>query len=541
MKKAKEVYLSILQNKIAIALLCVIPFLFMNKNLFSELYLEAFVVFFASFVTEKRFTKKECLQFALLYLTFFFILEAGALIYGLTNSAFGFITLIFYGITILLSMGVKIILWFVVGGLVFYLVNLITIKTVTKFEKVFLPVRKLFTNPLNVVLCGVTIFILLFIYNGIFVNVKSLSLPISSGYVGKIALGNEKLLLFSSDENKLAIFDFKNNEFNTNCPQLKQKPDGFNADFISINFKKMPNGNIFIRRFFVKNDDKKQRKTIAYVYSPLENKIVYEEEIPEKIAFYQTAIAFLDNKKVFCVGADNDEKTYIYDIQDKILTETAETKQPRRGCELLPLNNGKVLIWGGYSDDCKSAELYDIKNNEVIEIQTNFNLYFAFGKDKLNILDDGTVLIKTTKLEENEADGIGTHFSGISGTGYPIPYFVKFNPKDNSFDGFVPDKNQRKQFYRYNSVVTQNGKIIIAGATLVNRKSKHLSGYSKKVYVYDIKSGKLRQTYMYNFPETMDATIFTINDKEFVLHYSPILGNKKTVKNPDKKLKFYNI
>ncbi len=540
MKKITELFLTVLESKIGIALLCVVPFLFMNKNLLSELYFEAFIVFFASFVTAKRFTKKECFQFALLYLAFFFILEAGSLIFGLTNSAFGFITLIFNGLIILLSLGVRIILWFFAGGLIFYLINLITVKTVTKFEKIFLPVRKFLTNPLKVVLCGIAIFILMFIYNGIFVSVKSLSLPINTGFVGKIGLENEELLLFSSVENKLAIFNFKNNEFNTNCPQLKQKPDGFNNDFNSINFKKMPNGDIFIRRFFVKSDDKKQRKTVAYIYSPSENKIIYEEELPDKIAFYQTAIAFLDNQKVLCVGADDDKKTYIYDIQDKTLNEAAETKQKRRGCELLSLNNGKILIWGGYADDCKSAELYDIKNNEVFEIPTNFSLYFTYGKDKLYLLDDGTVLIKTTKLEEKKADGIGTHVSGISGTGYPISYFVKFNPNDNSFSGFVPDKNQRNQIHNYNSVVTKNGKIIIAGGSLVNRKSKHLAGDNNRIFVYDIKNGKLRQTYLYKFPTTLDATIFAINDKEFVIHYAPVLGTKKYNKNLDKKIKFFN-
>lgn len=513
----------------------------MYKNVLSELYFEAFIVFFASFVTAKRFTKKECLQFALLYFVFFFILEAGSLIFELTNSAFAFITLIFNGIIILLGLGVRIILRFFVGGLIFYLINLITVKTVTKFEKLFLPVRKFLTNPLNLILCWGTIFILMFIYNGIFVSVKSLSLPINTGYVGKIGLENEELLLFSSGENKLAIFDFKNNEFNTNCPQLKQKPDGFNNDFNSIDFKKMPNGNIFIRRFFVKNDDKNQRKTVSYIYSPTENKIIYEEEFPEKIAFYQTAIAFLDNQKVLCVGADSDKKTYIYDIKDKTLNESAETKQKRRGCELLPLNNGKVLIWGGYSDVCNSAELYDIENNEIIEIPTNFNIYFTYGKNKLNLLEDGTVLIKTKKFEENEADGVGTYVSGISGTGYPISYFVKFNPQDNSFNGFVPDKNQRIQFKDYNSVVTKNGKIIIVGGYLLNRKSKHLAENNNKIYVYDINNGKLRQSYLYKFPTTFYATIFTINDKEFVIHYAPILGNKIQIKNPDKKLKFYNI
>lgn len=544
MKKITELFLTVLESKIGIALLCVVPFLFMNKNVLSELYFEAFIVFFASFVTAKRFTKKECLQFVLLYLAFFFILEAGSLIFGLTNSAFGFITLIFNGITILLSLGVRIFLWFFAGGLIFYLINLITVKTVSKFEKIFLPVRKILTNPLNVILCWGTIFIFMFIYNGIFVSVKSLSLPINTGFVGKIGLENEELLLFSSVENKLAIYNFKNNEFKTNCPYLKQKPDGFNDDFHSVDFKKMPNGNIFIRKFFVKSDDKKQRKTVAYIYSPSENKIIYEEELPDEITFYQTAIAFLDNQKVLCVGADStdsDKKTYIYDIHDKTLNESAETKQKRRGCELLPLNNGKILIWGGYSDDGNSAELYDIKNNEVIEIPTNFNLYFTYGKDKLNLLDDGTVLIKTAKLEENEADGVGTYVSGISGTGYPISYFVKFNPKDNSFSGFVPDKNQRNQFHHYNSVVTKNGKIIIAGGSLVNRKSKHLAGDNNKIYVYNINKGKLRQSYLYKFPTTLDATIFAINDKEFVIHYAPVLGTKKYNKNLDKKIKFFSM
>lgn len=541
MKKITEFYLAILGNKIGIALLCVIPFLFLNKNLFSELYFEAFIVFFASFITAKRFTKKECLHFALLYLTFFFILEAGALIYGLENSVFGFLTLIFYGLYLILNLGVRIIIWFFIGGLIFYLINLITVKAVTKFEKILLPVRKTFTNPLNVVFCAITIFVLMFAYNGIFIGVKSLSLPTNSGYTIKTTLDNEKLLLFSSRENKLAIYNLKDNEFITNCPNLKQKPDGFDRDFKYIDFKKMPDGNIFIRKFYVKNDDKAQRKTIAYIYSPSENKIIYEEELPDKIAFYQTAMAFYDNENAFFAGADSDKKSYIYNIKDKTLKEAAETKQKRRGCELLPLKNEKILIWGGYSDDYKSAELYDIKNNEITEIPINFRLNFNFGKDKLNLLEDGTVLIKTTKLEENKSNGVGEYVSGQQGTGYPIPYFVKYNPDDNSFNGFVPDKKQKYQFSNYDSAVTNNGKIIIAGGYFVNRLTKRLSGYNNKIFVYDIKSNKLYQTYTYNFPETLEASVFVINNEEFVVYFTPHLGVKKTGKYLHKKLKFFII
>lgn len=541
MKKISELYLTVLGNKVGIALLCVFPFLLLNKNVFFELYFEAFIIFFASFITAKRFTKKECLHFALLYLTFFFILETGTLIYGLTNSAFGSITIIYYGKTILLSLGVKILIWFFIGGFIFYLINLITVKAVTEFEKIFLPVRKIFTNPLNVVFCGITIFILMFAYNGIFINVKSLSFPANLDYTIKTTLDNEKLLLFSSNENKLAIYNVKDGEFITNCPNLKQKPNGFSKAFKDIDFKKMPNGNIFIRKFYVKKDDKTQRKTIAYIYSPSENKLIYEEELPDKIAFYQTAMVFYDNENAFCAGADSDKKSYIYNIKDKTLKEAAETKQKRRGCELLPLKNKKIFIWGGYSDDYKSAELYDIKNNEITEMPINFILYFNYGKDKLNLLEDGTVLIKTTKLEENESDGIGNYVSGQGGTGYPIPYFVKYNPNDNSFNGFVPDKKQKYQFSNYDSTVTNNGKIIITGGSLVNRIKKRTSEYNNKIFVYDIKSNKLYKTYTYNFPITLEPTVFALNNKEVVVYFNPPLGTKNPDKYLYKKIKFFII
>ena len=96
MNKINEIYLNILKSRIGIALLCVIPFFFMKKVLWDELYLEAFVVCFASIASGKRFGAKDSVIFSLWFCLLFFLLEAGALGIGLTASPFGALTIIFY-------------------------------------------------------------------------------------------------------------------------------------------------------------------------------------------------------------------------------------------------------------------------------------------------------------------------------------------------------------------------------------------------------------------------------------------------------------
>lgn len=69
---------------------------------------------------------------------------------GLLKTSLALLTLIFYIVTIVLSFSVKFILWFIVGGLIFYLTNLITFKIVKneKLEKFCTPIKRFLANPI---------------------------------------------------------------------------------------------------------------------------------------------------------------------------------------------------------------------------------------------------------------------------------------------------------------------------------------------------------------------------------------------------------
>lgn len=531
MNKISELFINILKNEIAIALLCVLPFLFIEKNILTELCFEAFVVLFATFVTAKKFSKKECCDFACFYFTFFIILDIFVALYKIRNT-FSSVTSenIFFGIFLLilfsfmnpkliLTLVVKVVAWLFGGGVIFYLVNLITVKIVTnqRISKFIEPLRNFFSNPLKTFLIISIILTSIFAYNGI--NIKSLTKLENSGYIIETVLNNEKLLLFSSKTNKLATYDVKNDILDTNCCKLDPIPNGYKDSLRSLSISKMPNGDIFIRRFIEKD---KKIKLISYIYSLAKNEVIYMEELPKEISPALTSFVFLDNKKIFCIDANKNKKTYIYNIKDKTLTEMAKTKQIRRDCKSMLLNNGKILIWGGDFNNKDTAELYDIDKNEFTEIPIGFIMPTDNRYDELHLLKNGNVIIKTKKIKEV--------LKTPRSLNQIEPNMLLYNPKDNSFTNIILDKNNKYKFVGYNIAVTKEGKIIIAGGELASKKTKKIVKSNNKIYIFDTKTNKITKTYTYKFPSTNFVTIYAINDNEVIAEYVTEATNKRYYK-----------
>lgn len=529
MKKISKLFINILKNEIAIALLCVLPFLFIEKNIHTELCFEAFVVLFATFVTAKKFSKKECCNFACFYFTLFIIID---IFIGLCKIKYPFnllkiedvlgatcLFILFSSINpqIILPIVIKVVAWLFGGGIIFYLVNLITVKIVTnqRISKFIEPLRNFFSNPLKTFLIISIISTSIFAYNGL--NIKPLTKLENSGFIIETVLNNEKLLLFSPKTNRLATYDVKNDILDTNCCKLDPIPNGYKDSLRNISISKMPNGDIFIRRFIEKD---KKIKLISYIYSLAKNEVIYMEELPNEIAPALTSFVFLDNEKIFCIDANKNKKTYIYNIKDKTLTKIAETKQIRRDCKSILLNNGKILIWGGDFNDKSTAELYDIDKNEFTEIPIGFRMPTDNRYDELHLLENGNIIIKTKKIKEVVKTLGSLPINQIE------PNILLYNPKDNSFTDIILDKDDKYKFIGYNIAVTKEGKIIIAGGELASKKTKKFVNSNNKIYIFDTKTNKIKPPYTHKFPSTNFVTIYAINNNEVIAEYVTGTTNK---------------
>lgn len=517
--------------------MAILPFLFVQKQTTNELIFEFIVVLVATIVTGKLYNKKECLKFSLFYSICFFIVEMAAFCMGLLKTSLALLTLIFYIVTIVLSFSVKFILWFIVGGLIFYLTNLITFKIVKneKLEKFCTPIKRFLANPIIFFSSVIVVFAVWVMFTGQFVVVKKLP-KLDKPEINVLSvLDDEKLLLLLNNRTKLGIYDSKNDVLSENNATLSSIPEGFKPNDDAYSFSKMKNGNIFFRRFFVNKNDRRDKKTIATIYSPEKNAILSEFELPEEISYFYSSVTFIDDENALFVGNDDNNKTYIFNVNDKSLEEKAETVKTRKFSKSILLHNGKVFIWNG-SGKYNSAELYDIKNDKYTEIPVNINLYGSFFKDDLQLLDNGNVFIKTTKLEDKKENGIGSYVSGVLATGYPIPYYLIFNPNDNSFQGINFNKNRKAKLNGYASTsVTKDGKILLAGGIVV-RNHKGAEN-NQKIYFYNTKNGKIKETYFYKFNDSYDSQIFILNNNEAIIFFHPILGSKE-IKCNYLKIKF---
>ena len=542
-EKFNNIYLHILKSKVGIAILSIVPFFFMKKILLYELCALMFIVTIATIATSKKFSKKESILFALLYSFLFLCLEIGYVVKGLVTSPFGMVTLIYYGASMLIALAIKFLIWLIAGGFIFYLFNLVltVLMRWEKIELIFKPFTKLLSNPLKMIFTSLLIgFVInLFLYSTS-VHIKVDFLPELEKSKLKIeeVLNEKRILLYSAKENKLALYDIEKDFLIKDCPELKPIPDGYVKDHEYTLFDKLKNGDVFIRNCMQsKSRENMSLKTYAYIYSPKKNAIVWQAELPKEISFYQAAIIDIDAERIFVVGADSDKKTYIYNIKDKSIEQKSETIEERRGCEIIKLKNGKLLIWGGYSSN-DSIELYDINKDVFEKIPLGFKQKFVYGNDKLYLLEDGRVVIKTTKMEDKKENGVGEYSSSIySGTGYPVPCVVLYNPNDNSFKEIDINKNSK---YRHDNKVsiasTADGKIIIAGGSLISKKRIKLSGYDDKINFYNIKTDKLKKSYGIKLDNTYDPDIFILDNNEFIYVYGMDFGlNHKQIYN---KVKF---
>ena len=542
MDKFNNIYMCILKSKLGITLLSIIPFFFMKKMLLSELCVLMLVVTIATIATSKKFSKKESILFALLYSFLFLCLEIGYVVKGLVTSPFGMVTLIYYGASMLIALAIKFLIWLIAGGFIFYLFNLVltVLMRWEKTELIFKPFTKLLSNFLKTIF---TFLIIVFVAN---IYSYFTSVPVKVDLLPKLensrlkieaVLDENRVLLYSNKENKLAIYDLSKNILIKDCPELKQLPNGYKHSYKAVSFDKLLNGDIFIRVHFETKSKDKIYKTYAYVYSADKNNIIWQAELPDEISFYQAAIVQIDEDRLFVAGADSDKKAYIYNLKNKSIEKEAETIEKRRGCEIIKLKNEKVLIWGGYSSN-NSIEIYDINKDVFERIPLDFNQKFSYGYDKLYLLEDGRVVIKTTKMEDKKENGVGEYSSSIySGTGYPVPCVVLYNPNDNSFKEIDINKNSK---YRHDNKVsiasTADGKIIIAGGSLISKKRIKLSGYDDKINFYNIKTDKLKKSYGIKLDNTYDPDIFILDNNEFIYVYGMDFGlNHKQIYN---KVKF---
>ena len=531
MEKFNNMYLRILKSKLGIAFLSIIPFFFMKKMLLAELYMLMFVVTIATIATSKKFSKKDSILFAILYSFLFLCFEVGYLAKGISASTSGMLTIIYYGESMIIYLAKRFLIWLIAGGFIFYLFNFVltVLMKWEKTERIFKPFTKLLSNLLKTIFTSLLIVFVVNLYfylTSVHIKIDSLSELEKSQYKIELVLDENRVLLYSEKDNKIAIYDTEKDILQKDCPELKPIPEGYKKSLNYALYDKLNNGDVFIRNCMIsKSRENMSLKTYAYIYSPKKNAIVWQAELPKEISFYQSAVVQIDEERLFVAGADSDKKTYIYNLKNKRIEQKSETIEERIGCEIIKLKNGKLLIWGGYSSN-NSIELYDINKDVFEKIPLGFKQKFHYGCDKLYLLEDGRVVVITTKIEDKEENGVGEYSSSIySATGYPVTCVVLYNPDDNSFKEIDINKNSKYKHYNDVSIAsTSDGRIIIAGGLLVNTKSMKPFGYDNKINFYNVKTDKLQKSYGIKFDDTTSPYIYILNNNEFIYVYGMDFG-----------------
>ncbi|PIK15719.1 kelch repeat-containing protein [Halobacteriovorax sp. JY17] len=210
----------------------------------------------------------------------------------------------------------------------------------------------------------------------------------------------------------------------------------------------------------------------------------------------------------FWTGRDSQATAEIYDTKKQVFLSVGSMRVPRAGHTMTKLNDGRVLIIGGFKVDhqglgegISSAEIFDPKFNRFIKI--NSRLHFGRGHHTATKLRDGRVLITGGFNKENKA----------------VNRFEIFNPETETFSLIKEEMNEARAYHQ--AVLLPDGKIFIVGGEVEHFPRRNTSDEcktcSKTAEIYDPYSGiSTKTTAEMNVPRSQFSATLT-NDNRIII------------------------
>lgn len=276
------------------------------------------------------------------------------------------------------------------------------------------------------------------------------------------------------------------------------------------------------------------RLNTSEIYDPKTNKFTILKKFNENRPAYNAIM--LDDGRILITGGYSEKSTpqktlllkssLIYDsIKDEIINE-GEMHFVRADHSNANLNNGKILIFGGYSGKTgkdayvSKAELYNPKSNEFILLKSSPN--FVYGKvANTSVLSDGRLFIINYLNKNNKAE--------------------IFDPKTNKFSVLnIPLTNDSDEFYYYlyKIVPLKNDRIVL----FENDKDDF-----NNIKILDLKTNKLTNVGHMNLKDRGGYEVTLLKDENILITGGGVgrASFSKRVNSAEifdtKKLKFYNV
>ncbi|CBW26568.1 putative internalin A-like exported protein [Halobacteriovorax marinus SJ] len=210
----------------------------------------------------------------------------------------------------------------------------------------------------------------------------------------------------------------------------------------------------------------------------------------------------------FWTGRDSQATAELFDATTRKFVNIGSMRVPRAGHTMTKLNDGRVLIVGGFKVDHESngqgiasAEIFDPKFNRFTKLTSR--LRFGRGHHTATKLKDGRVLIVGGFSKENKA----TNRIEI------------FNPKNNSFHLVEETMNEQRAYHQ--AVLLPDGKVFIVGGEVEHFARRNpqdeCKTCSKTAEIYDPYAGISTQTSaQMNVPRSQFSATLT-NDNRIII------------------------
>lgn len=355
----------------------------------------------------------------------------------------------------------------------------------------------------------------------------------SPDYNNIYVMKNNKICF--TTQGKLYIYDLTKHSLLDNVLLSKD------SDYIRFTnwIKLLANDNVLImqnKEISGKPFDYKGSKTLVKIYSPTEKKIVFEKKMP-RMFNWNYAVAELSENKLIFLGSiyKNLKEGLILDIKNNKIQQGPDLNVEKNSANIIPLNNGNFLIFGGitnknYPDNF--AEIFNPQNNTSTKIPLGFNVASGINNTRLLKFSDGKILILCNRAYETprktgKKEGF-LHPDGRWIDFYPETYLTIFNPKDNSFEEIDINKGQKEFRNEYDALVLSDDRILITGGYNTSAKS---SKPTTDILIYDIKTKKLsRASQDFKYTHIGTNMSYLLNDGSVLVSGSnipiPLFDNK---------------
>ncbi len=510
-----NIYEFILKRPFFNSLVVLLPCIY-KDSLIRELYVVLLISFLFSFNFQKRYKAKEIFLFGLWFSLVFILRDIIIFILSSKSSGFTELTLIFYGQKILILTLLKSIARFISGSFILFIVNIISVKIINleKIKKYTTPIINLIQSPIKLF---ILFMIIVFSFN--IINYFS-SYHMDNKIYTELNSYNPQKIEFLNENNILLVYADRIAIYDRTAGKIIDKKRFMlneNSDYRinDMQYIVLKNSNILIKTIY--NNSQNGLRGVLIWYSPNDKKILTLKELPAELTESCVSITELNDGNILLLGAkisNTDKYTgYIVNENTQDAIQTNYLNGTGRYAKTLKLPDGRIFI---LDNDSQFAEIYDPEKDVYTKAEFNFILE---KRNNVCNLPNGKVLISAEKLNSKQEDGIGTYVSGFYGTGYPAPFLVIYNPKDNSFKEIDINKNDKKNLKNdYSIAVTKEGKLIILGGEYIGRKKFIPHGDNMDITIYDTNTDKLKKGSKKLKYNRIKPSIYAVDNRHIIVY-----------------------